>query len=216
VLSPPTKSHANQASCLFEKGTPAARPVRKAQGLLEIDGAAEELPVNRHRLTPSRGDSKMKKLLAVLPTLALVLAFAQPAEAQSGHFNDRSIRCSESGDTITCTGKVAGLGGETFEILLSANGTAEIECTNPGGNVAPGQDADITAEGSSGPLLTPQNGNYNFSVFTLDPADPQPGEPNFTCPNNSWTANIVSVDFTSCTLELYEDGNLSDTASCSI
>jgi hypothetical protein len=158
----------------------------------------------------------MKKLLAVLPMLAFVLAFAEPAEAQSGHFNDRSIRCSETADGVTCTGKVSGLGGTTFEILLSADGTAEIECTNPGGQVAPGQDADITADGSSGPQPTPRNGSFNFSVSTAEVADPQPGDPNFTCPNASWTANIVSLDFTSCTLELYEDGNLSDTAMCSI
>jgi hypothetical protein len=37
--------------------------------------------------------------------------------------------------TFECTGKVAGLGGTTFEITIVAPGIASVECTNPGGNL---------------------------------------------------------------------------------
>jgi hypothetical protein len=127
--------------------------------------------------------------------------------AQSGHFQDRTVSCTDEGTTLACTGKVAGLGGTTFEITVTATGTADVECTNPGGNVAPGQDTAITAEGTSGPQPTPQNGNFNFTVETVDPDVPNTP----TCPNASWTANVTDVTFGDATITLTEDGVVSDT-----
>jgi hypothetical protein len=101
---------------------------------------------------------------------------------------------------------VAGLGGTTFEITVEASGIATVECTNPGGNVAPGQDTAVDVAGSSGPLPTPRNGQFVFTVTTDAPT-----VPNFpTCPNPQWTANVVDVTFGDATLSLFEDGALSD------
>lgn len=148
---------------------------------------------------------------SVVLMLAVVLAIfgltATPAFAQSGHFVGTPT-CTDQGVTVECSGKVAGLGGTTFEITVEADGVATVECTNPGGNVAPGQDTDVTVSGSSGPLETPRNGQFRFSLESDDP-NPLPATP--TCPNNQWTPEITDVTFGDATITLFEDGAISDT-----
>jgi hypothetical protein len=142
--------------------------------------------------------------------LAAVLAIfgfaATPAFAQSGHFVGTPT-CTDIGTQVRCTGKVAGLGGTTFTITVTAQGTATVECHNPAGNVAPGQNTSVTVSGSSGPLPTPRNGNFNFTLTSANPS-PLPATP--TCPNNRWTPVITDVAFTTATLTLVEDSTVSD------
>jgi hypothetical protein len=151
---------------------------------------------------------------AKLAAIALVaaVALAAPVDvafAQSGHFNDRTWECTDIGTQVECSGKVSGLGGTTFEVTLTASGIGSVECTNPGGNVSPGQDTAINVAGSSGPQETPQNGNFTFDALT-SVAPVVPNTP--TCPNPGWTATVVDVMFTSdATLTLTEDGVISDT-----
>lgn len=133
------------------------------------------------------------------------MIFAGQASAQSGHFLDQNTQCTDVGTQLLCTGKVAGLGGTTFEIEVEAEGQAIVECTNPGGNVAPGQTKDVTLSASTGPRPTPRNGQFRFSFTTLSPDAPAG-----SCPNQSWTGTVVDVVFTSATLQLVEDGTVSD------
>ena len=65
-----------------------------------------------------------------------------------------------------------GLFGSVIEILVEADGVAEVECRNFGGNVAPGQDTSVEVAGTTGPLPTPKNGNYVFEVETVVPSVP--------------------------------------------
>jgi hypothetical protein len=162
-------------------------------------------------LNPNIKEEKLKRALLALAVLMAVVMTANAALAQSGHFvtgGNNAPRCTDIGTQLQCTGKVAGLGGTTFEITLEATGIATVECINPAGHRAPGQDTAITAAGSSGPLPTPRNGQFVFSV-TTDPPGPLPPTP--TCPNVQWTPVITDVAFDSATLRLFEDGNLSDT-----
>jgi hypothetical protein len=147
----------------------------------------------------------MKRYLAVAVVCVAALAFPSLASAQSGHFVGTPT-CTDEGTTVECSGKVAGLGGTTFTLLVSAPGTASVECTNPAGNVAPGQSFSTTAAGQSGPFATPRNGQARFTVETDTPAAP-PG----SCPNPKWTANVVDVEFGDATVTLVEDGVVSDT-----
>ena len=155
----------------------------------------------------------MRRIAIVVAALATFvgLAFAAaPAYAQSGHFitgGGNAPECTDIGTQLTCTGKVAGLGGTTFTITVSAPGTASVVCINPAGNRAPGQDTAVTVEGGTGPLPTPRNGQFVFSITTDAPA-PLPPTP--TCPNVQWTPEIVDVTFTTATLTLFEDGVQSD------
>ena len=155
----------------------------------------------------------MRRIAIAITALAAFvgLAFgAAPAYAQSGHFIESGAgapECHDTGLTVECTGKVAGLGGTTFEITIEATGIASVECTNPGGNVAPGQDTAVTVAGTTDPLPTPRNGQFRFTVET---DDPEPLPPTPTCPNDQWVPNIVDVAFTTATLTLFEDGVQSD------
>ena len=145
----------------------------------------------------------------VVLTAVLVGLMTAPALAQSGHFVQTQT-CRDIGTQVRCSGKVAGLGGTTFEITIQAEGVASVECTNPGGNVAPGQDTAVTVAGTTDPQPTPRNGQFRYTI-TSD--DPEPLPPTPTCPNNQWRPDIVDVTFTTATLALLEDGNVSDTVT---
>ncbi len=147
----------------------------------------------------------MKRILSTLfVAILLALGFPGAAIAQSGHFVQNQT-CTDEGTTVECRGKVAGLGGTTFEIRVSATGSGIVECTNPGGNVAPGQTFETSVSGSSGPLATPRNGQYRYSLESVTPQAP-PG----SCPNSMWSASVVDVEFGDATISLFEDGVLSD------
>ena len=142
-------------------------------------------------------------LVSALTCMALI-ASASAALAQSGHFVGTPV-CTDEGTTVECTGKVAGLGGTTFQIDVSSPGTASVTCTNPAGNVAPGQSFTTTAAGTSGPQPTPRNGSFRFDVDTTTPTAPAG-----SCPNPMWMATVVDVEFGDATITLSEDGAVSD------
>jgi hypothetical protein len=148
-------------------------------------------------------------LMAAVTAFVLALAFPSTAFAQSGHFisgGSGAPACVDTGIQLKCTGKVAGLGGTTFEITVEAEGRAKVVCHNPSGHRAPGHDTEVDVSGATGPLETPRNGQYRFSI-TTDTPDQLPSK---VCPNKKWTPEIVDVVFGSATLSLYEDGTLSD------
>jgi hypothetical protein len=166
-------------------------------------------------------EKDMKRILAhpgkvVLALAALVLTLglgASVASAQSGHFVG-AVTCEDIGTQLQASGKVAGLGGTTFEISVAVEGaTADVVCTNPGQNPAPGQAFDFTAVGTGGPQPTPRNGSVRFTVPTAAPSAPAG-----SCPNPKWTATVTDVDFSGTTaiVTLRENGNVSDTAECTI
>jgi hypothetical protein len=143
-------------------------------------------------------------LVATVAALSLLTAFGGTAFAQSGHFVGTPV-CTDEGTTVECSGKVAGLGGTTFTITVTATGTASVTCTNPGGNVAPGQSFTTTVAGSNGPFPTPRNGQARFTLESVAPTAPAG-----SCPNPMWTATVTDVAFTDATITLREDGTVSD------
>ena len=115
-------------------------------------------------------------LLVVITALTISLGLPAAAWAQSGHFVGTPV-CTDEGTTVECRGKVAGLGGTTFEITVDAVGIASVECTNPGGNVAPGQDTTIETSGTTGEQSTPRNGQFRFTGSTDDRSRSHPLRP---------------------------------------
>src|SRR5829696_1804495 len=102
-------------------------------------------------------------IIAVLSLLVTAFA-AVPALAQNPHFIGQ-LTGTDLGTTLEVSGKVAGLGNEPVNVVVEAEGIATVECENPGGNVAPGQDTAVDVSGETGPI-TPRNGQITFTAET--------------------------------------------------
>jgi hypothetical protein len=76
--------------------------------------------------------SKSKRILtALILAAALTIGVAGTALAGSPHFVDGTVTATRSGDTLTVSGKEAGLGDEEqVHVVLSATAS----CINPGDN----------------------------------------------------------------------------------
>jgi hypothetical protein len=149
---------------------------------------------------------------AVLSLMVLALA-AVPALAQSGHFvtgggnAPRATGPNADSPNLVLTGKVAGLGGTTFEIEGTATATANYACRNNGGNFPSDpkkQTVSGPVTGSTGELPTPNNGQFRFSIFLEPPAS------TLDCPGGQ-TEVLTSVSYTNVVITLEEDGVVSDT-----
>jgi hypothetical protein len=155
----------------------------------------------------------LKGLTTIPLSLFFVMVMATAAFAQSGHFVGTPT-CTDVGTQLRCSGKVAGLGGETFRIEVSAeDAVAIVQCENPAGNVAPGQNFTFDASGSTGNVPTTRNGQFAFrNLRTAEPTAPAG-----SCPNPQWTATVTDVQFSgSATLTLFENGTVSDTITVSL
>jgi type 1 fimbria pilin len=130
--------------------------------------------------------------------IALMFLVAS-VSAVSVHFV-RGPSAVDAGTTLVVSGKIAGLGNGDVTILVSGSGIADVECTNPGGNVAPGQDTAVTTVGSA-TFPSPKNGNLVFSVATIPPSIPSS-----VCPNPQWSAEAVDVAFSSGSISVVQGG----------
>lgn len=95
-------------------------------------------------------------LLAAVLALTTVALAVPVAEAGSPHFV--SVTASRSGDTLTVSGKEAGLGNET-QVHIEVTATAE--CINPGNHHPKAENKEsVSAEGE----FPVQNGKAEFSL----------------------------------------------------
>jgi hypothetical protein len=144
----------------------------------------------------------MRKLvIAMLTAFAVLLV---PGIAQAAVVFHSGPTATDLGTTLKVTGNVSGLGGEDLTATVNATGVGTVTCTNPAGNVAPGQDTTVDATGTvSG--IEPKNGRATFTGITKEPTDPDAA---VVCPNRKWDATITDVDFTSATLTLIQGGEV--------
>jgi hypothetical protein len=99
----------------------------------------------------------LRKILTVLVLSCAGVLFGGVAIAGNAHFvGDASV--SRAGDTLTVSGKLAGLGNEPqVHVVL----TATANCVNPGGNnPAAGNKQSVSAEGD----FPVQNGKALWSL----------------------------------------------------
>jgi hypothetical protein len=125
----------------------------------------------------------MKRLVLAV-TLALVCA-ALPLTAFAGSPHFVFVDVSQSGNTLTVTGKEAGLGNETqVEIRV----TADAQCVNPGGNKpSAANKQSVTASG----VFPVQNGRADFTLSATATF-----QPNCTPPMTVVFSNVVVTDVT--------------------
>ena len=144
----------------------------------------------------------MKRIVVLMLASALaIFGFTvTPAFAQSGHFVGTPT-CTITATGLTCSGKGAGFGNEVDEAFLTATSvSAEWQCRNPGGKIAPGQGTELTNVTGEPVSITPSNGNITFEGVTL-PAPPPP-DPETACPNGNWTIDPTPLSLTFTGVEL--------------
>ena len=108
-------------------------------------------------------------MLLALLTLAAA-AVAVPAWAGSPHFVGTPT-ITRSGDALTVSGKVAGLGDET---QINVAVTADVACVNPGSNLPKAENKGATIAEGTFPV---QNGKALFSVTGTGTTSPDCSPP---------------------------------------
>ena len=99
----------------------------------------------------------MRRVLLVLTIIVAALALAVPvAHAGSPHFVGTPT-LNQTGDTLTATFKIAGLGNEDQTITLSG----VVQCVNGGGN---DPQADNKRSTIASEVFSPKNGNIVGSL----------------------------------------------------
>jgi hypothetical protein len=137
--------------------------------------------------------------------LAMGLLGTTGALAQNVHLIG-DVTVTDTGTSARACGKLAGLGNADVTLTLSGSATVESKCTNPAGNVAPGQANQVVTGSFTIRSTEIKNGTVSFCVRTADPACSTPKA--CGCPNNNWSAQITDVEFNSLTLTVVQNGKV--------
>ncbi|MDX2679377.1 hypothetical protein [Streptomyces soliscabiei] len=148
----------------------------------------------------------MRRVIKVLMMTLLALGIGvTPALAQNEHFvGEPTCTKSLSGNqaTITCTGKVAGLGRGPASVFLSADSVrARYVCVNRGGNTAPGHPAFFGPLEGTSQTITPRAGQITFRATLQSPPNPPSSQ---VCPNGNWRVVLASATFVNVVLHVQQ------------
>jgi hypothetical protein len=141
------------------------------------------------------------RFMSLVALIVLTLFSVNTAFAVSPHFVGGGPTFTDEGTTLNAVGSVAGLGNEDLTVVLDATGIASVECVNPGGNRAPGQDTSVDVSGEVTDIEV-KNGRAFFNVSTNEPVVTGAE----ACPNPQWTAVVTDVAFSDATLTFFQGG----------
>jgi hypothetical protein len=128
----------------------------------------------------------MRRLFVAMVALTSAFAIAAPAAwAGSPHFIGRSLSLAVSGNTVTVSGKEAGLGDESQVHIVV---TATAACINPGGKHPKAANKMSVSGAGDFPV---QNGKANFSLSVTATF-----QPNCSPPMTVVFSNVVVTDTT--------------------
>ncbi len=129
----------------------------------------------------------MKRILVVLAALTFSIGVAAPAQAANAHFISGPT-ATVSGNTLTVTGSVAGLGNASgAKFTLSGDVVVSSRCFTKSGNKPQAANKQETIAVSDTKTFNVRNGRTNFT-FTVTPLS------TLTCPKGQ-IAVIESVTF---------------------
>jgi hypothetical protein len=130
----------------------------------------------------------MKRLAAVVVAAAAMIgvtAIAQDAWAGSPHFVSNTVQATIDGNTVTVSGKEAGLGDEDQVHIVV---TADAECINPGNKKPQAANKESFSTAGDFPV---QNGKAEFSLTVTATF-----QPDCTPPMTLVWSNITVTDTT--------------------
>jgi hypothetical protein len=151
-------------------------------------------------------------LVALGVALALTLIGTAAAIAGNMHFSGGG---GSWNSPLTFEGVLVGLGSQlNVTVTATAFGTAPAECTNKGGNIAPGIKPLSVSGSAQGFWTFDENGRAAGSTGFITPTlpDPPPTWKQAGCPNRNWKVTGVvanRVDWDSVYAEaVAEDGSI--------
>jgi hypothetical protein len=150
----------------------------------------------------------MRKVGMIAAVATLLVAMTSATFAANPHVvGSLSTVAGPGSNQVTVSGKIAGLGnGYTGTSLTgTADATFDIQCSNPQGKLAPGQQGVSDSLTGSGAIdSVDSNGNYTFHItFTINLTPAKA----WGCPNNQWTASAINIDLELTSLTL-SDGTV--------
>jgi hypothetical protein len=126
----------------------------------------------------------MRKAIVFVMGLVVLGLGVPPAAAGSPHFV-QGIDIDRDGNSLTVSGKIAGLGDEAqVEVQI----TVDAECINPGGNKPKAANKETLAAAGTFPV---QNGKANFSLTVTATF-----QPDCTPPMTLRFSNLTVTDVT--------------------
>ena len=136
-----------------------------------------------------------------------IAVFTTQAQGASVHIKS-GPKVTTSPTRLKFDACLAGLGNQDIQVTINVTGNATVNCLNPSGFLVPGQNkvpitATATATISQNEI---KNGNVCFSLIAIGPSTVDPLLAG--CPNANWTASVVSIDFTSVTLTVVQNGQV--------
>jgi hypothetical protein len=135
----------------------------------------------------------MRRLILTLMVLAAGLVAVPAAWAGSPHFVDSTVSASRAGNSLTVSGKEAGLGDEE-QVHIVVEATAE--CINRGEHHPKAENKESVSSEGTFPV---QNGKADFSLTvtaTFKPSCSPPMTVAFTDVTVTDTTNGISVNLT--------------------
>jgi hypothetical protein len=147
----------------------------------------------------------MKKRMFLLLSILLAVTLLTSTASAGGSVGLNSVTFRPG--SLIANGNFVGLGGYRLgvSVELTAAGDPVVLCTNNGGNQAAGQNPPkVSANGTQfiGPQQITKKGTapLNATAETGPITGTQGG-----CPNDNWSAEIVSVWWTSATISVYDN-----------
>jgi hypothetical protein len=135
----------------------------------------------------------MKKFFQIITFTAIALFSVNAASAQNPMLKS-PLTFTDLGTTVQVCFDIAGL-GNVSQTKLSLTFTAVVttECTNQGGNVAPG--LTRTVQTTQDFLVAVSNGRATGCVVSTEPAAGK-------CPNGNFTADVTDAQFSNVSVTI--------------
>jgi hypothetical protein len=166
----------------------------------------------------------MRRTLIAVTVLLTMGAVATAAQAASPHFKKGgeptcTITGTATSKTVQCGGTLSGLGGGDLSIPTTVTGFAVYQCSNQGGNTAPGQNRVLVGPSTVPTTISSQsikNGNVTFTTSpnTLSAPATVSGAA-AGCPNPNWTGVNPTLTITDISLTISQAGTLLFSCSAS-